>query len=58
VTEPSNPVFQGRAMKPQPGHDTAITGGQVGDCFFYEFIKLSLVDLHDRILLAEDLFRI
>ena len=38
----------------QYGHDTAITGGQVGDGLFNEFIKLSLVELHDRILLAKN----
>ena len=41
-------------LVPQHGHDPAIAGRQVGDCFFYEIIKLSLVDLHDKILLREN----
>ncbi len=35
----------------QHGHDAAITGGQVGDGLLDKFVKLSLVDLHDKILL-------
>jgi hypothetical protein len=37
----------------QHGHDAAITSGQVGDGLLDKFVKLSLVDLHDKILLAE-----
>ena len=39
----------------QHGHHTAITGGQVGDGLLTNSLSFSLVDLHDKILLAENL---